>query len=148
MPYSGGDVGPPGQIVGHSHAQKLEVGHPLYLLLSDKEWRVAEVSGPAEIDDHFHGLGGVENQVVITAPLYQSLGFPPVCGLVICCDEAKYCCVVSKFYYEVRWRRGAVAVCEKCEEKWAEDATLRGPGVHGQGGGDVLANPDILCEVC
>ena len=26
---SGGDVGPPGQIVGHSHAQKLEVGHPL-----------------------------------------------------------------------------------------------------------------------
>ena len=89
-----------------------------------------------------------ENQVVITAPLYQSLGFPPVCGLIICCDEAKYCCVVSKFYYEVRWRRGAVAVSEKCEEKWAEDATLRGPGVHGQGGGDVLANPDILCEVC
>jgi hypothetical protein len=40
--------------------------------------RVAEVSGPAEIDDHFLGLGGVENQVVITAPLYQSLGLPPV----------------------------------------------------------------------
>ena len=37
---------------------------------------MAEVSGPAEIDAHLLGLGGVENQVVITAPLYQSLGLP------------------------------------------------------------------------
>ena len=35
LTHGRGDVGPPGQIVDHSHAQKLEVGHPLYLLPSD-----------------------------------------------------------------------------------------------------------------
>ena len=37
---------------------------------------------------------------------------------------------------------------EKSVEEWAEHATLRDPGIHGQGGGDVLANPDMLCALC
>ena len=45
-------------------------------------------------------------------------------------------------------RRGAAVVSEKCVEEWAEHAPLGGPGVHGQGGGDLLANPDMfVCGV-
>ena len=36
---------------------------------------------------------------------------------------------------------------EKCIEKWAEHTALGGPGVNGQGRGDVLADPDMLCAV-
>jgi len=92
---------------------------------SNEEWRGCGVPGSPEVHYDFLSLGGVQDQVVVQAPLSQMLDLLSVVLLIIVGDDTHHNGVVSKLQYCVGGIDGRAVLGEECDEGRAEHTALR-----------------------
>ncbi len=70
--------------------------------------------------------------MVLLTPFTQGTHLLSVGRLIIVCDQAYHCCVVSKFDDDVGAVCGCTVMCVQGVQEWAEDAALRSTSVEYQ----------------
>ncbi|KAI3365406.1 hypothetical protein L3Q82_010489 [Scortum barcoo] len=118
----------PGQVRCDVDAQELDIVDTLNCFPVDEERSVLCPPGPPVVHYDLLGLAGVQNKVVVRAPLSKVLDLLSVVGLIIVRYEAHYGGVVCKLYDGVCGVDDRTVTGEESEEGFT-DTSLRVKGI-------------------
>ncbi len=129
----------PSQVLWDVYTEVLEAAHPLHRGPTDHKRGVGPLLSLPEVHDQLFSFAHVQRETVVLAPWCKSLYLIQVCGLIIVGNEAQNHSIISKFDNRSGAVRGHAVVCVERVEQGAQDTTLWGSYVQGDGVGGELS---------
>ncbi len=127
------DVCSPSQVLWNVYTEVLEAAHPVHRGPTDHKRSVGPQVSLSEVHNQLFSFAHIQRETVVLAPWCKSLYLIQVCGLIIVGNEAQNHSIISKFDNRCGAVRGHAVMCVKRVEQGAQDTTLWGSYVQGDG---------------
>ncbi len=129
----------PSQVFWDDYNEVLEAAHPLHRGPADHKSSVGLLLSLPEVHNQLFSFAHVQRETCILAPWCKSLCLIQVCSLIIVRNEAKNHSIISKINNRSGAARGHAVMCVERVEQGAQDTTLWGSCIQGDGVGGELA---------
>ncbi len=129
----------PSQDLGDVYTEVLEAAYSLHRGPTDHKRSVGQQVSLSEVHNQLFSFAHIQRETVVLAPWCKSLYLIQVCGLIIVGNEAQNHSIISKFDNRCGSVRGHAVMCVERVEQGAQDTTLRGSYIQGDGVWGVLA---------
>ncbi len=136
----------PSQVLWDVYTEVLEAAHPLLRGPTDHKRSVGPLLSLPEVYNQLFSFAHVQRETVVLAPWCKSFYLIQVCGLIILGNEAQNHSIVSKFNNRSGAARGHAVMCVERVEQGAQDSTLWGSYVQGDGVGGELVKMTIVIQ--
>ncbi len=123
----------PSQVLGDVYTEVLEAAHPLHRGPTDHKRSVGPQVSLSEVHNQLFSFAHIQRETVVLAPWCKSLYLIQVCGLIIVGNEAQNHSIISKSDNRCGAVRGHTVMCVERVEQGAQDTTLWGSYVQGDG---------------
>ncbi len=123
----------PSQVLWDVYTEVLEAAHPFHRGPTDHKRSVGPPVSLSEVHNQLFSFAHIQRETVVLAPWCKSLYLIQVCGLIIVGNEAQNHSIISKFDNRCGAVRGHAVMCVERVEQGAQDTTLWGSYVQGDG---------------